>query len=137
MKNLGKKRPQKDKDKIRKTMKKLCKLGLHYIPIQKLETHWNWQGGKSLEEYGFEFDNNLKEQVRFRAKYKCQLCNCSQIENGKQLDVHHIDYNKKNNILNNLVALCKRCHMLTNHNRKKWIVTFENIVKGEYYAYRS
>ena len=71
-------------------------------------------------EYGAEFDNNLKEQVRFRDKYKCQICGCSQLENGKQLDVHHIDYNKRNNKLNNLVALCHICHLKTNHKRKFW-----------------
>ena len=71
-------------------------------------------------EYSSEFDNPLKEQIRFRDKYKCKLCGCPQIENGKQLDVHHIDYNKKNNDIYNLISLCKSCHMKTNNNRKYW-----------------
>jgi 5-methylcytosine-specific restriction endonuclease McrA len=82
--------------------------------------HPNWQGGKSFKEYGSEFDNQLKEQVRFRDRYKCQECGCTQLENGKQLDVHHIDYNKKNNLLINLIALCIRCHRKTNWNREYW-----------------
>jgi 5-methylcytosine-specific restriction endonuclease McrA len=81
----------------------------------------NWQGGLSFEEYSPEFDSSLKEQVRFRDKYKCQLCGCSQLENGKQLDVHHKDYNKRNNNINNLISLCVRCHRKTNHNRVYWI----------------
>lgn len=78
-----------------------------------------------LSEYGSEFDSALKEQVRFRDKYICQLCGCSQIENGSQLDCHHIDYNKKNNVLNNLVALCKSCHRKTNWNRNYWKEIFK------------
>ena len=73
-----------------------------------------------LSEYGEKFDNDLREQVRFRDNYKCQVCGCSQLENKKQLDVHHIDYNKKNNNINNLIALCRRCHMKTNINREYW-----------------
>ena len=77
-------------------------------------------------EYGADFDNALKEQVRFRDNYKCKICDCTQIENGKQLDVHHIDYDKLNCILNNLVALCRSCHMKTNYNRKYWMEYFSD-----------
>ena len=87
---------------------------------KKGKEHPCWQNGKSFEEYGSEFDNNLKEQVRFRDKYKCQLCGCTQLENGRQLDCHHKDYDKKNNDINNLISLCKSCHLKTNHNRNYW-----------------
>ena len=82
----------------------------------------------SNTEYGSEFDNNLKEQVRFRDTYKCQECGCSQLENGKQLDVHHIDYNKKNSQLSNLIALCISCHRATNSNRQYWQEHFSKTV---------
>ncbi len=85
----------------------------------------NWKGGKSFEEYGSDFDSNLKEKVRFRDQYKCLICGCSQLENGRQLDCHHIDYNKKNNNINNLVALCKSCHMKTNNRREYWTEYFK------------
>ena len=80
-------------------------------------------------EYGAEFDNALKEQVRFRDHYKCRECGCSQLENGKQLDCHHIDYNKKHNILNNLIALCMKCHRKTNFNRDYWEEYFQAKIK--------
>lgn len=92
----------------------------------------NWQGGKSFEEYGAEFDNSLKEQIRFRDNYKCQLCGCSQIENGKQLEIHHIDYNKKNNQYNNFIALCMKCHRKTNGKREYWknyLINFNDLFK--------
>ena len=72
------------------------------------------------DEYGADFDSGLKESVRFRDGYKCKLCGCPQIENEKQLDIHHIDSNKKNNKKENLVALCKKCHAKMKFNRKYW-----------------
>lgn len=85
----------------------------------------SWKGGKSFEEYGPDFNNQLKEKIRFLGKYKCQLCGCSQLENGRQLDCHHIDYNKKNNKIDNLIALCKSCHVKTNNKREYWTEYFK------------
>lgn len=82
-------------------------------------------------EYGAEFDNNLREQVRFRDNYKCKICGCSQLENGRQLDVHHIDYNKKNNKLDNLTSLCMRCHRKTNTKREYWLKYFSTKIRRE------
>jgi len=79
-------------------------------------------------EYGSEFDSDLKEQVRLRDRYKCRICGCSQLENGQQLDCHHIDYNKKNTTLKNLVALCVSCHRKTNSNRQHWLSYFCKLV---------
>ena len=82
-------------------------------------------------EYGPDFTNALKEAVRFRDKCKCQLCGCPQIENGRKLDVHHIDYNKLNNILKNLIALCKKCHTKTNVNRDYWFAYFMQLISNK------
>lgn len=95
----------------------------------------NWRGGiDDSSEYGGEFDSSLKEKVRFRDGYKCQLCGCTQIENGKQLDVHHKDYIKKHNKLSNLISLCKRCHTKTNWHREYWVTYFRekhNVAKRQ------
>lgn len=80
-------------------------------------------------EYGADFDNALKEQIRFRDKYTCQMCGCSQIENGRQLDIHHIDYNKKHSEPNNLISLCRECHKTTNYNRIYWTSYFIDKIK--------
>lgn len=84
----------------------------------------NWQGGKSFEPYGVEFNNNLKEAIRQRDGYKCQICGCSELENIRKLPVHHIDYDKTNNHPDNLIALCDGCHSKTGVNRQKWIRYF-------------
>lgn len=104
-------------EKISVTRKLMFQFGVLSL---KREKNPAWLGGKSMEEYGPDFDDALKEQVRLASQYKCSLCGCSQVENGRHLDVHHIDYDKKNNNLKNLVALCVRCHRKTNHHRKQW-----------------
>ena len=88
----------------------------------KGENNPNWQGGISYEPYGSEFNDELKLFIRERDNFKCKMCD--EKENGNALDVHHIDYNKKNNTTNNLVALCHSCHTKTGFNRKQWIEYF-------------
>lgn len=41
------------------------------------------------------------------AKVECSVCSC-----GDNLETHHIDFNHKNNDLDNLITLCKRCHTI-------------------------
>lgn len=86
-----------------------------------LDKNPNWLGGKSFEPYG-NFNEDLKDKIRKRDGYKCQICKTKQ--NGKKHCVHHIDYDKKNCSENNLITLCNSCHMKTGFNRKKWINYF-------------
>ena len=88
----------------------------------------NWQDGISFEPYGIEFDETLKEQIRKRDNYTCQECDKTQEELDRKLDVHHIDYNKKNNKSENLISLCKSCHAKTGYNRKDWTEYFRKKV---------
>lgn len=92
-----------------------------------------WQGGKSFEEYPEEFNKNLKNLILINDNYTCQLCNKTQNQQFKEINktlhVHHIDYNKKNNKVYNLISLCVACHMKTNYNRKyyeQYFVLFMN-----------
>lgn len=78
------------------------------------EKHWNWKGGVSGRDYEHNFPESLREKVRQRDKYTCQDCGKKQTElNGglKRLDVHHIDFDKKNSMIENLVSLCRECHI--------------------------
>lgn len=84
-------------------------------------------------DHGPDFTEALKEVVRRRDHYTCQLCGCPQIENGRKLDVHHIDYNKLQNILKNLIALCIACHAKTRVKREKWKRYFINLLLKEYH----
>lgn len=83
-----------------------------------------WQGGISKQPYSFDFTRELKELIRKRDNYTCQICEKKQTENMIPFPVHHIDYNKKNSDSINLVTLCRTCHPRTNHNRDYWIKYF-------------
>lgn len=85
------------------------------IGAWKLNKNPKWKGGIKYEKYGMEFDEKLKNFIRERDNFECQLCKNKQT--NKKLDVHHIDENKKNNTIFNLVSLCHHCH-ITLHNKK-------------------
>ena len=84
------------------------------------ENHYNWKGGISFEPYPLGWTKTFKEQIRFRDRYTCQICGCSEVENSKRLCVHHIDYNKSNLSVDNLISLCRSCHIKTNYKREYW-----------------
>ena len=52
----------------------------------------------------------------------------SQAKCCEQLHIHHIDYDIKNNKINNLISLCRACHAKANHNREKWTNYFKESV---------
>ena len=100
------------------------------------EKHSNWRGGISFEPYGKEFNETLKEKIRRRDCYRCRECFKDQDElrykNGKgyKLIVHHIDYNKRNNLEGNLISLCASCHGKTNFGRKDWTNYYKKAVSA-------
>jgi len=126
--------------------KRIKKLGYHHSKetIKKIsktlkgrfigKNNPNWNNGTSFEPYGIEFNNQLKEFIRKRDNFRCQQCFRNQDELFRntvagvrkvKLDVHHIDFNKRNNNPNNLISLCHSCHMQTQFNREEWINYFQ------------
>lgn len=79
-----------------------------------------WQGGVSFEPYGLEFNKELKKYIKQRDMNTCQTPNCMNIE---RLHIHHIDYNKKNNNVDNLITLCINCHTKTNGKNNREFYT--------------
>ena len=93
--------------------------------------HPMWRGGTSREPYAWEWNEDLKERIRHRDGYRCQWCGRIQEERGKKLDVHHIDYDKKNCDFTNLISLCRSCHPKTNTKsmkRQHWQFALERVV---------
>ena len=72
------------------------------------ENHPNWRGGISKLDYPPEFSEELKESIRKRDNNLCRLC--------RKLPVHHIDYDKKNCNIKNLITLC----CTAGYNREYW-----------------
>jgi len=83
----------------------------------------NWQGGKSFEPYSIDWTDTLRQSIRERDHYICQLCNKPQC--NRLHSVHHIDYDKKNCCPENLITLCVSCNFKVNFNREKWINYFK------------
>ncbi len=123
---FGKNHSQKSKDKMR-----IAQLGKKN-PIraelnrqQVGEKNPAYIDGRSYEPYTLEFNRQLKELIRSRDGHKCQKCGCPEIKEAKKLSIHHIDYNKKNCLSSNLIALCRKCNAIVNTKRKKWTKYFQ------------
>lgn len=115
----GHQQPEEVKLKISVTLK--CRYREHPTKTG------NYQGGVSFEEYSPLFSQQLKDRIRVRDNFICQICGVPELETYRRLDIHHKDYDKKNNAEDNLISLCQSCHLKTNFNREKWIAFF----KGE------
>jgi len=135
-KNTGRKHTFETKEKIRnrflgisKSIEQIEKMRKTKIErgSHALQRNSNWRGGISFEEYGREFNNKLKEKIKQRDDYTCQLCN-----KIFKLLLHHIDYDKKNNCDENLISLCRQCHTKTNFNRTYWTKYFQNLLENKY-----
>lgn len=83
-----------------------------------------WKGGISFEPYSTDFVGTLKRKIRVRDGHACSICRTQQEQLPRALDIHHIDYDKKNTAESNLVALCQSCHAKTNYRRQEWIDFF-------------
>lgn len=74
--------------------------------------------GKHPEYQSFKLKNRLiKEGIK---ENKCECCGISEW-NGKSLnlELHHIDGNSHNHLLDNLQLLCPNCHSQTDNFRSK------------------
>lgn len=109
-------------------------LGKRRLNVSGEKNH-NWNNGSSFEPYPLTFNQQLKDKIRVRDNFKCQLCGVPELESIKRLHIHHIDFNKENCNEDNLIALCNNCHTKTNSNREKWIIFFKNRFNG--YSYIS
>jgi hypothetical protein len=76
------------------------------------EPFWLYEG-KNIKGYTQNFNKQLKERVRVRDNFICQLCGVPELEFNRKLDIHHKDNNKENCSIDNLVTLCRSCHMKT------------------------
>lgn len=96
------------------------------------EKHPGWLGGISRMPYPFNFNDELKESIRKRDNYICQLCGLTDEEHvliyGYSLVIHHIDYVKDNTTESNLIASCIQCNSKVNFNREHWTDYFNTLI---------
>ena len=78
--------------------------------------HANWKGGH------FVYRETMK-----RTKIP-QVCKRCLMKDKRVLIVHHVDKNRSNNHISNLVWLCANCHMLIHHDINEMKIFMEAIV---------
>lgn len=52
---------------------------------------------------------------------------------GKCLTIHHINYNKQNCKVKNLITICCGCNSVANYNRDYWFAYYTWIIENEIY----
>ena len=135
--NLGKKASEKTKQLMSKNHWD-CSGEKHPMFGKKGELCPSWQGGISSEPYCEKFDNDLRERVRNFFNRCCYVCGKNEIDNGRKLDVHHVNYNKMvccNDVKPLFVPLCRSCHAKTSGDCEYWeeffTVSLNYLTNGE------
>jgi hypothetical protein len=116
----------------RKFIKKRCRLCADHIKIGIGNP--NWKDGSSFNPYPKRFNQQLKEKIRVRDNFICQLCGVPELELNRNLHNHHIDYNKENCKESNLISLCHKCNSIVNGKRDYYKQYFQNKLKDRIYA---
>ena len=94
-----------------------------------------WKGGITNKPYCPKWTEGDREKIRNKYKRRCFLCNKHELDNGRKLPVHHIDYNKDllcNNKKAKYVPLCNSCHIKTNTKRDYWEVIIMYMLENNY-----
>ena len=104
----------------------LKKWGIHYKGNMGAKGHKSSPNKKTVLEY---IKKDCVKVPLLRKKlieegykeYKCENCKLSEWMGNKiSLELHHVDGNRYNNELSNLMILCPNCHsMIPNHSMKK------------------
>ena len=92
-----------------------------------------WRGGASFQKYTPNFTPRLKRQIRARDQHSCQICGVTTLTTREH--VHHIDYDKKNTMPENLLLCCNSCHSKTNFNRRSWEDALTSFVSHKHSKY--
>jgi len=91
--------------------------------------HPLWNGGTSWEPYcRIWTDKQFKDFIKERDNFECQNDDCW--KTSKNLCIHHINYNKKDCDLYNLITICISCNTRANINRKYWEEYYKEVIKN-------
>jgi len=66
------------------------------------------------DSYDYKFDKKLKTKILIRDNKQCKICGSS-----NKVVIHHINRNKHNSKENNLITLCRSCHLKVHHKTLK------------------
>ncbi len=125
------KQGMKEKGYTSEVISKLTKEGMKDLDLSGPNSA-SWMGGLSNIGYCITWnDQEVKEYILERDNYKCQNPYCWGTSN--RIVRHHIDYDKKNCVLENIITTCNSCNARANKNRKYWKRLYKRIVRENYY----
>ena len=98
------------------------------------------EGGYSIwiakNQYPIEWTEELRKSIRDRDNNRCMRCGRPREELKHSLSVHHIDADKNNCSLNNLISLCDgikgSCHSLTRGKEYLFVKGFCSMLSRAY-----
>lgn len=105
------------KNYSRKTCSAACSSNLRAFYVLGKKNKWSLPDDKKVENitYPQHFRNKTrKDLIRQRDNYRCAICK-KPPTGGKALSIHHIDWDKRNSSLDNLISLCGSCHSIGHH----------------------
>lgn len=109
----------------------LC-MGKYYSKYLIGKKHPCYIHGQSKQSYILSFNKKLKDEIRKRDGYKCNLCGLTQVEHlikyREKLHPHHIDYDKSHADPKRLITLCRICNSKVNKHRDYWFAYFSYII---------
>ncbi|MFA7211732.1 MAG: hypothetical protein WC110_09840 [Bacteroidales bacterium] len=85
----------------------------------------------SFEPYCPKFNREFKERVRAFFGFRCIICGKTEEEEGKNLSVHHVDYDKNvccNDHSPAFACVCNKHNATANHDRERWQYIFHRII---------
>lgn len=87
----------------------------------------NWNGGTSKAPYPWVFQA-ARLEVLARDGNRCMNTSCRRT--STVLNVHHIDYDKGNCKLLNLITTCASCNARANFNRADWTAHYRETINS-------
>ena len=88
-----------------------------------------WEGFVSKRAYP-GLSKRRKSEVKERDSFTCQVCG-EYLKGSSRAIVHHIDGDKTNQNMNNLILVCRKCHALIHCNKSvpDKILAFRSMLK--------
>ena len=96
-----------------------------WLQILNVDTsHWTGQGwnkGEQLKDWSsYSRSSTIKPHLIKKNGHRCESCGGEKWLDGDiPLEIHHKDFNRTNNDIDNLQLLCPNCHSFTDNYRGK------------------
>lgn len=90
-------------------------ISLSHVGLKIKGNFSEWKKGRVGEESN-RFINGIRSYRRIAKEYY-EVWKCLDCSSSERLEVHHIDKDRTNNKVENLLILCKQCHESRHHKK--------------------